>query len=93
MLTGPLGFSSWQSYNQSGQVAGKSDFTGAWVAYEYYANGVTGAAQLKTETRSNGMTGSEQRFSTVQHESVGCGVPARGASGKGNWDPAKAYYQ
>jgi RHS repeat-associated protein len=53
-VTSPLGFSSWQSYNQSGQVAGKSDFTGAWVAYEYYANGVTGAGQLKTETRSNG---------------------------------------
>jgi RHS repeat-associated protein len=53
-VTSPLGFSSWQSYNSSGQVAGKSDFTGAWVAYDYYANGVTGAGQLKTETRSNG---------------------------------------
>ena len=53
-VTSPLGFSSLQSYNQFGQVDAKSDFTGAWVAYEYYANGVTGAGQLTTETRSNG---------------------------------------
>jgi YD repeat-containing protein len=53
-VTSPLGFTSSQSYNLSGQVASKSDFTGAWVAYEYYANGDTGAGQLKTETRSNG---------------------------------------
>lgn len=53
-VTSPLGYSSSQSYNLSGQVANKTDFTGAWVAYEYYANGDTGAGQLKTETRSNG---------------------------------------
>jgi len=53
-VTSPLGFSRSQTYNSSGQVASKSDFTGAWVAYEYYPNGVTGAGQLKTETRSNG---------------------------------------
>jgi YD repeat-containing protein len=53
-VTSPLGFSRSQSYNSAGQVASKSDFTGASVSYEYYPNGVTGAGQLKTETRSNG---------------------------------------
>src|SRR5207245_5728471 len=29
-------------------------FTGMSVAYDYYGNGVTGAGQLKSETRANG---------------------------------------
>ncbi len=50
----PVGFTASQAYDQFGQVTNKKDLTGMSVAYEYYPNGVTGAGQLKSETRPNG---------------------------------------
>jgi RHS repeat-associated protein len=53
-LQSSLGFTATQTYNEHGQVVGRTDFTGASTAYEYYPNGVTGAGQVKNETRANG---------------------------------------
>ncbi|HPC61415.1 MAG TPA: RHS repeat-associated core domain-containing protein [Verrucomicrobiota bacterium] len=53
-VVSPLGFAAATTYNALGQVASVTDFTGARTSYEYYPNGVPGAGQIKSETRSDG---------------------------------------
>ena len=49
-ITSPLGFTCAMSYNSSGQLASKTDFTGLTTTYTYYPNGATGAGQVSTMT-------------------------------------------
>jgi YD repeat-containing protein len=50
----PLGFTAYQTYNASGQLSSKTDFTGVQVTFDYYPNGVAGAGLLKSETGPTG---------------------------------------
>jgi len=50
--TSPLGFTSYKTYNQSGQLASQTDFTGLATTYKYYPNGVAGAGQLQCQSKN-----------------------------------------
>ncbi len=48
-----LGFTSSKTYDQFGRLTSVVNFTGNQISYDYYPNGVTGAGQVKSETRGN----------------------------------------
>jgi RHS repeat-associated protein len=50
-VTSPLGFAASHGYDRFGQITNETDFTGLSTVYEYYPNGVTGAGQVKSQTR------------------------------------------
>ncbi len=70
-VVSPLGFSATVTYNQAGQRASLSDFTGSSTSYEYYGHGEQGAGQMKCLTQAGKKTYFSYTLRGEQHRSWG----------------------